>query len=127
MLSGPLTGGSLLPGYHTENYQSSSSKEVVLKTLPACPVRPTKPQLKGKIHVTAFKINWDQPIDTSGAEIQLNHLEISSGATKSTQTPRNRKMSRTMRRKKRAFPVPRSLPTPVATSCSSRTSIRWCV
>ncbi|KAL9708526.1 hypothetical protein quinque_012044 [Culex quinquefasciatus] len=63
-----------------ENGQSPFSKEVVFKTLLACPGRPTKPQVKGKIHATAFKVKWDQPMDTGGADIQLYHLEISSGA-----------------------------------------------
>ncbi|XP_055539179.1 fibronectin type-III domain-containing protein 3a isoform X2 [Wyeomyia smithii] len=61
-----------------ENGQSPYSKEVVFKTLPSCPGRPTKPQVKGKIHATAFKVKWDPPVDTGGAEISLYHLEINS-------------------------------------------------
>lgn len=63
-----------------ENGQSPFSKEVVFKTLPSCPGRPTKPQVKGKIHATAFKVKWDPPLDTGGAEISVYHLEISSGS-----------------------------------------------
>ncbi|EAT42465.1 AAEL006012-PA, partial [Aedes aegypti] len=63
-----------------ENGVSPFSKEVVFKTLPSCPSRPTKPQVKGKIHATGFKVKWDPPVDTGGAEINLYHLEISSGA-----------------------------------------------
>lgn len=62
-----------------ENGVSPFSKEVVFKTMPSCPSRPAKPQVKGKIHATGFKVKWDQPVDTGGAEINLYHLEISSG------------------------------------------------
>nr|XP_029720217.1 fibronectin type-III domain-containing protein 3a isoform X1 [Aedes albopictus] len=64
-----------------ENGVSPFSKEVVFKTMPSCPTRPAKPQVKGKIHATGFKVKWDPPVDTGGAEINLYHLEISSGAT----------------------------------------------
>ncbi|XP_065079056.1 fibronectin type-III domain-containing protein 3A isoform X3 [Ochlerotatus camptorhynchus] len=63
-----------------ENGMSPFSKEMVFRTLPSCPSRPAKPQVKGKIHATAFKVKWDPPVDTGGAEINLYHLEISSGA-----------------------------------------------
>ncbi|XP_062549299.1 fibronectin type-III domain-containing protein 3a-like isoform X1 [Armigeres subalbatus] len=63
-----------------ENGVSPFSKEVVFKTMPSCPSRPAKPQVKGKIHATGFKVKWDPPVDTGGADINLYHLEISSGA-----------------------------------------------
>ncbi|XP_055644682.1 fibronectin type-III domain-containing protein 3A isoform X2 [Toxorhynchites rutilus septentrionalis] len=63
-----------------ENGQSPFSKEVVFKTLPSCPDRPSKLQVKGKIHATAFKVKWDPPADTGGASINLYHLEINSGS-----------------------------------------------
>ncbi|XP_055591779.1 fibronectin type-III domain-containing protein 3A-like isoform X1 [Uranotaenia lowii] len=63
-----------------ENGTSPFSKEVIFKTLPACPGRPAKPQVKGKIHATAFKVKWDPPVDTGGAEISLYHVEINSGS-----------------------------------------------
>lgn len=62
------------------NGSSPWSEEVSFKTLPEHPSRPSKPQVKGKIHAHTFKAKWDPPTDRGGAEIQLYHLEISSGA-----------------------------------------------
>ncbi|XP_053662447.1 fibronectin type-III domain-containing protein 3a [Anopheles marshallii] len=64
-----------------DNGRGPWSEEVVFRTLPTCPGRPTKPQVKGKIHANGFKVKWDPPHDTGGAEIALYHLEISSGAS----------------------------------------------
>uniref|UniRef100_A0A182LZ72 Fibronectin type-III domain-containing protein n=1 Tax=Anopheles culicifacies TaxID=139723 RepID=A0A182LZ72_9DIPT len=64
-----------------DNGRGLWSEEVVFQTLPTCPGRPTKPQVKGKIHANGFKVKWDPPHDTGGAEISLYHLEISSGAS----------------------------------------------
>uniref|UniRef100_A0AAG5CX22 Fibronectin type-III domain-containing protein n=1 Tax=Anopheles atroparvus TaxID=41427 RepID=A0AAG5CX22_ANOAO len=63
-----------------DNGRGPWSEEVVFRTLPTCPGRPTKPQVKGKVHANGFKVKWDPPHDTGGAEIVLYHLEISSGA-----------------------------------------------
>ncbi|XP_058168257.1 fibronectin type-III domain-containing protein 3A [Anopheles ziemanni] len=56
------------------------SEQVFFRTLPTCPGRPAKPQVKGKVHANGFRVKWDPPHDTGGAEIGLYHLEISSGA-----------------------------------------------
>lgn len=63
-----------------DNGRGPWSEEVVFRTLPTCPGRPTKPQVKGKVNANGFKVKWDPPHDTGGAEIVLYHLEISSGA-----------------------------------------------
>ncbi|XP_052868778.1 fibronectin type III domain-containing protein 3B [Anopheles cruzii] len=63
-----------------DNGRGPWSEEVVFRTLPTCPGRPTKPQVKGKVHANSFKVRWDAPQDTGGADIMLYHLEISSGA-----------------------------------------------
>lgn len=59
---------------------SSWSNEVTYKTQPERPGRPSKPQIKGKIHGNYFKAKWDPPNDRGGAEIRKYFLEISSGA-----------------------------------------------
>lgn len=52
----------------------------MFQTLPECPGRPIKPQVKGKIHATSFRVRWEPPTDRGGAEIKSYFLEISSGA-----------------------------------------------
>uniref|UniRef100_A0A182QIP9 Fibronectin type-III domain-containing protein n=1 Tax=Anopheles farauti TaxID=69004 RepID=A0A182QIP9_9DIPT len=64
-----------------DNGRGPWSEEIVFRTLPTCPGRPAKPQVKGKIHANGFKVKWDPPHDTGGAEIALYHLEISAGAS----------------------------------------------
>uniref|UniRef100_A0A182KBS4 Fibronectin type-III domain-containing protein n=1 Tax=Anopheles christyi TaxID=43041 RepID=A0A182KBS4_9DIPT len=64
-----------------DNGRGPWSEEVVFRTLPTCPGRPTKPQVKGKVNANGFKVKWDSPHDTGGADISLYHLEISSGAS----------------------------------------------
>uniref|UniRef100_A0A336JVJ1 CSON007935 protein n=1 Tax=Culicoides sonorensis TaxID=179676 RepID=A0A336JVJ1_CULSO len=59
---------------------SQWSEEVVFRTLPERPGRPPKPRVKGKIHATSFRVQWDPPNDRGGADIKLYYLEISSGA-----------------------------------------------
>lgn len=67
-------------GSKTDAGQSPWSNEITISTLPEQPGRPTKPQVKGKIHAYNFKVKWDPPHDRGGADITLYHLEISSGA-----------------------------------------------
>ncbi|CRL01169.1 CLUMA_CG014459, isoform B [Clunio marinus] len=64
----------------TEAGQSAWSDEITVSTHPEQPGRPSKPQVKGKIHANNFKVKWDPPHDRGGADIKLYHLEISSGA-----------------------------------------------
>jgi hypothetical protein len=64
----------------TDAGQSTWSEEISVTTLPEQPGRPSKPQVKGKIHSHNFKVKWDPPHDRGGAEIKLYHLEINSGA-----------------------------------------------
>ncbi|KAL7044458.1 hypothetical protein ACKWTF_001915 [Chironomus riparius] len=64
----------------TDAGQSTWSDEISVVTLPDQPGRPSKPQVKGKIHAYNFKVKWDPPHDRGGAEIKCYHLEISSGA-----------------------------------------------
>ncbi|XP_063699052.1 fibronectin type-III domain-containing protein 3A isoform X2 [Culicoides brevitarsis] len=59
---------------------SQWSDEVVYCTAPERPGRPNKPQVKGKIQATSFRVRWDPPHDRGGADIKLYYLEISSGA-----------------------------------------------
>ncbi|XP_055375585.1 fibronectin type-III domain-containing protein 3A isoform X2 [Condylostylus longicornis] len=65
-----------------ENEAGSSpwSNEIAYKTQPDRPGRPSKPQVKGKIHGNYFKAKWDPPNDRGGADIRKYFLEISSGA-----------------------------------------------
>lgn len=67
-------------GSKTDAGQSPWSEEITVSTLPEQPGRPSKPQVKGKIHAYNFKVKWDPPHDRGGADIKLYHLEISSGA-----------------------------------------------
>lgn len=64
----------------TDAGQSPWSEEITVTTHPEQPGRPSKPQVKGKIHAHNFKVKWDPPHDRGGADIKLYHLEISSGA-----------------------------------------------
>lgn len=63
-----------------ESGPSPWSPDVYYYTLPSPPGRPAKPQVKGKIHATHFRIKWDPPVDCGGAPIKLYELQISSGA-----------------------------------------------
>jgi fibronectin type III domain-containing protein 3 len=67
-------------GSKTDSGSSPWSDEITVTTLPDQPGRPSKPQVKGKIHAYHFKVKWDPPLDRGGADIKLYHLEISSGA-----------------------------------------------
>lgn len=63
-----------------ESGPSPWSPDVYYYTLPDPPGRPAKPQVKGKIHATHFRIKWEAPVDCGGAPIKLYELQISSGA-----------------------------------------------
>lgn len=63
-----------------ESGSSQWSPDVYYYTLPDPPGRPPKPQVKGKIHSSHFRIKWDPPLDCGGAPINLYYLQISSGA-----------------------------------------------
>lgn len=43
------------------------------------PSNPTKPIVKGRIHAHSFRLKWDPPNNTGGAEITEYLLEINSG------------------------------------------------
>ena len=59
---------------------SSWSEEVTYRTLPDRPARPTKPSVKGRIHAHSFRLKWEPPSDTGGAEITEYNLEVNSGS-----------------------------------------------
>lgn len=63
-----------------ESGASPWSEEVVYRTLPGRPARPSKPAVKGRIHAHSFKLKWDPPSDTGGAEIYKYILEVNSGS-----------------------------------------------
>ncbi|KAJ8971455.1 hypothetical protein NQ314_000712 [Rhamnusium bicolor] len=56
------------------------SEEVTYRTLPDRPARPSKPVVKGRIHAHSFKLKWEPPSDTGGAEITRYILEVNSGS-----------------------------------------------
>ncbi|XP_018563239.1 fibronectin type-III domain-containing protein 3A isoform X4 [Anoplophora glabripennis] len=56
------------------------SEEVTYRTLPDRPARPSKPIVKGRIHAHSFKLKWEPPSDTGGAEITRYILEVNSGS-----------------------------------------------
>ncbi|CAA9997979.1 unnamed protein product [Nesidiocoris tenuis] len=55
---------------------SKWSEEVTYTTLPGRPGPPSRPQLKGKIHLHSFRLRWDPPNDRGGAIINGYTLEI---------------------------------------------------
>lgn len=60
--------------------QSDWSEVVTFKTLPDRPCNPSKPIVKGRIHAHSFKLKWEQPVNTGGAEITQYILEVNSGS-----------------------------------------------
>lgn len=56
------------------------SEEVTYRTIPDRPARPSKPVVKGRIHAHSFKLKWEPPSDTGGAEITRYILEVNSGS-----------------------------------------------
>lgn len=63
-----------------ESGVSQWSEDVVYKTLPARPARPSKPVLKGRTHAHSFKLKWEPPSETGGAKINKYVLEVNSGS-----------------------------------------------
>lgn len=59
---------------------SAWSEEVMFRTLPDRPARPSKPIVKGRIHAHSFRLKWEPPSDTGGAEITKYILELNSGS-----------------------------------------------
>ncbi|XP_044268751.1 fibronectin type-III domain-containing protein 3A isoform X2 [Tribolium madens] len=60
--------------------QSPWSDEVTYKTLPDRPREPSKPVVKGRIHAHSFKLKWEPPNYTGGADITEYILEVNSGS-----------------------------------------------
>uniref|UniRef100_A0A1A9WLZ3 Fibronectin type-III domain-containing protein n=1 Tax=Glossina brevipalpis TaxID=37001 RepID=A0A1A9WLZ3_9MUSC len=58
------------------------SNEVTYKTAAERPGRPGKPQAKGKIHGTHFRVRWEPPSDNGGMDVQRYFLEINAGGLK---------------------------------------------
>ncbi|XP_076253735.1 fibronectin type-III domain-containing protein 3A-like isoform X2 [Rhynchophorus ferrugineus] len=56
------------------------SEEVTFKTKPDRPDRPSKPVVKGRIHAYSFRLKWEPPNKTGGAEITSYILEVNSGS-----------------------------------------------
>lgn len=48
--------------------------------MPDKPARPSKPVVKGRIHAHSFKLKWEPPSETGGAEITKYILEVNSGS-----------------------------------------------
>lgn len=63
-----------------EGGSSPWSEEVMFRTLPDKPCRPSKPVVKGRIHAHSFRLKWDPPSITGGAEITNYVLEVNSGS-----------------------------------------------
>lgn len=60
--------------------QSPWSDEITFKTLADRPREPSKPVVKGRIHAHSFKLKWEPPNYTGGAEITEYVLEVNSGS-----------------------------------------------
>ncbi|XP_063287983.1 fibronectin type-III domain-containing protein 3A-like isoform X2 [Pelobates fuscus] len=56
--------------------RSNPSNIVEYSTSPDKPGPPSKPSIKGKIHVHSVKVTWDAPKDNGGAEVSKYFLEI---------------------------------------------------
>ncbi|CAH1130831.1 unnamed protein product [Ceutorhynchus assimilis] len=63
-----------------EGGTSPWSEEVTLKTKPDRPDRPSKPVVKGRIHAYSFRLKWEPPSNSGGAEITKYILEVNSGS-----------------------------------------------
>ncbi|XP_049774284.1 fibronectin type-III domain-containing protein 3A isoform X1 [Schistocerca cancellata] len=64
---------------HNEEGNSRWSDEVCYRTLPGRPAVPSRPSVKGRIHTHTFKIKWEPPSDTGGAEITAYTVELNGG------------------------------------------------
>lgn len=63
-----------------EGGSSVWSEEVVFCTKPDRPSRPSKPVVKGRIHAHSFRLKWEPPNNTGGADINKYILEVNSGS-----------------------------------------------
>ncbi|XP_050295748.1 fibronectin type-III domain-containing protein 3A isoform X2 [Anthonomus grandis grandis] len=63
-----------------EGGTSPWSEEITFKTKPDRPDRPSKPIVKGRIHAYSFRLKWEPPSNTGGAEITKYILEVNSGS-----------------------------------------------
>ncbi|XP_066904010.1 fibronectin type-III domain-containing protein 3A [Halyomorpha halys] len=52
------------------------SDEAKYSTLPGRPAPPSRPQLKGKIHLHSFRLKWDPPVDTVGTPVTSYTVQI---------------------------------------------------
>lgn len=59
---------------------SAWSEEVTFRTLPDRPSNPTKPVVTGRIRAYSFRLKWDPPSNTGGAEIKQYVLELNSSS-----------------------------------------------
>ncbi|CAH1781329.1 unnamed protein product [Owenia fusiformis] len=64
---------------NNEEGSSKWSDAVKYRTLPDRPGAPQRPQVKGKVHPTSFRVNWDDPRDSGGSEITKFILELDEG------------------------------------------------
>lgn len=65
---------------NNEGGTSPWSEEVTFRTKPDRPDRPSKPVVKGRIHAYSFRLKWEPPHNTGGAEITHYILEVNSGS-----------------------------------------------
>lgn len=86
-----------------ESGASPWSPDVYYYTLSDAPGRPGKPQVKGKIHATHFRIKWDPPADCGGARSNsTSHRSVQGRPTSSaTWDPTQRPSSSTSVRRPR--------------------------
>jgi len=64
---------------HNEMGASAYSTDVSYTTLPGRPGPPPKPQVKGKVRATNFKVMWNPPDDNGGAPVTSYELEMDGG------------------------------------------------
>jgi len=64
---------------NNEEGNSKWSDFINYNTLPDRPQAPPKPQIKGKVHSSQFKVTWDPPKDNGGADITSYILEVDDG------------------------------------------------
>lgn len=63
-----------------EEGPSKWSPIATFRTLPDSPGAPGRPQTKGKVHPTSFRLTWDPPRDTGGSSIESYVAQLDYGA-----------------------------------------------